>query len=324
MKKKNRFNMQSLQMSIELHKRIKNLEFENNFLRNENEKLRKALHSTIDDPSLKQEFTAIEKENTLSEKESSLTKFSSSESKIELFMSLFRGRTDVYAKRCYSKKHESSYYIPACKNEWVRGVCDRVKTKCKDCASRNFLPLTASVIENHLRNKDENGAGIVGLYPLLQDETCLFLAIDFDEEKWKQDVAVFRSICEKLDIPVAIERSRSGNGAHAWLFFEEPVMAVSARKLGNSLLTKAMSLRHEVKFSSYDRMFPNQDFMPKGGFGNLIALPLQGGARESGNSEFVDENFQSYPDQWAYLASIRKISLEEIDKWLAELCIGNL
>jgi hypothetical protein len=153
-------------MSIELHKRIKDLESENSFLREENEKLRKALYLPIDEPNLKQKFIAVEKENTLSEKESSLTKFSSSESKIELFMSLFRGRTDVYAKRCYSKKHENSYYIPACKNEWVRGVCDRAKTKCKDCANRDLLPLTASVIENHLRNKDENGAGIVGLYPL--------------------------------------------------------------------------------------------------------------------------------------------------------------
>jgi hypothetical protein len=175
--------------------------------------------------------------------------------------------------------------------------------KCKDCAKRELLPLTKDVIDSHLRNKDENGTGIVGIYPLLPDETCLFLAIDFDEENWQKDIAIFRSICKNLDIPTAIERSRSGNGAHVWLFFEEPVPAISARKLGNVLLTKAMSVRHEIRFTSYDRMFPNQDYMPKGYCGNLIVLPLQVKKRKNGNSEFIDEDFQSYPDQWAYLAS---------------------
>ena len=183
---------------------------------------------------------------------------------------------------------ENEYHY--CKHEWVRGICDRVRTKCKDCDKRELLPLSKEVIDNHLRNKDENSTGIVGVYPLLPDETCLFLAIDFDEEKWQNDISTFRSVCKELNIPVAIERSRSGNGAHAWLFFNEPVPAISARKFGNAILTKAMSIRHEIKFSSYNRMFPNQDFMPKGGFGNLIALPLQGGARKNGNSEFVDKN----------------------------------
>ena len=238
-------------------------------------------------------------------------------------MSLFCGRSDVYAKRCYSKKHASSYYIPACKNEWVRGLCDRAKIKCKDCRNREFLPLTAETINAHLRNKDENGAGITGIYALLPDETCLFLAIDFDEEQWQQDISAFRSVCNDLNIPVAIERSRSGNGVHAWLFFSELIQAVSARKFGNAILTKAMSVRHEIKFSSYDRMFLNQDFMPKGGFGNLIVLPLQDGAHQNENSEFIDENFQSYEDQWAFLSSVKKISLAEINHWIDELCAGN-
>jgi len=307
----------------ELLKRISELEAQNLTLIAENERLRNALGLPLENVAVQQSIPEstypIEKEITTS----FLNKYNPPAEKIELFVSLFRGRTDVYAKRCYSKKYESSYYIPACKNEWVRGVCDRTRTKCKDCSNRDLLPLTKEVIDSHLRNKDENGAGIVGIYPLLSDETCLFLAIDFDEEKWQNDISVFRSVCTSLNIPIAIERSRSGNGAHAWLFFEEPVSAISARKLGNALLTKAMSVRHEIQFSSYDRMFPNQDFMPKGGFGNLIALPLQGGARKNNNSEFVDENLKSYSDQWAYLASIKKLNAEEIKNLLAELCIGN-
>lgn len=309
----------------ELLKQIAELETQNLELLAENRKLRDMLG--LPQRSITQDAVPItgapSQDNIEKASTSSIDKYSTPDEKIELFQSLFRGRTDVYAKRCYSKKHNSSYYIPACKNEWVRGLCDRTRVKCKDCVNRDLLPLSNEIINSHLRNNDENGAGIVGIYPLLPDETCLFLAVDFDEEKWKEDINIFRSTCKTYGVPVAIERSRSGNGAHAWIFFEEPVPAASARKLGNALLTKAMSLRHEIPFSSYDRMFPNQDFMPKGGFGNLIALPLQGGARKNGNSEFIDENFQSYSDQWAYLASIRKIGLQEIENLLILLCEGN-
>jgi hypothetical protein len=243
----------------------------------ENERFRKmlGLPQKIPVPQETVQLQGIpEQDNSIeTDSKSSIDKYSNPDEKIELFQSLFRGRTDVYAKRCYSKKHGSSYYIPACKNEWVKGICDRARIKCKDCTNRDILPLTKDVINSHLRNKDEHGAGIIGIYPLLQDESCLFLAVDFDEEKWKEDITTFRSVCNTHNIPVAIERSRSGNGAHAWIFFEEPIPAVTARKLGNALLTNAMSVRHEICFTSYDRMFPNQDFMPKGGFGNLIALP---------------------------------------------------
>ncbi|MCL2511894.1 MAG: helicase, partial [Bacteroidales bacterium] len=281
------------------HKRIEELESENRLLRAENKRLWDALGVSVE---------TEEKPAEISITNCSISKYSTPEEKIGLFMSLFRGRTDVYAKRCYSKKHGSGYYVPACKNEWVKNICDKTQVKCKNCTKRELLPLTTYVIDSHLRNKDTNGVGIVGIYPLLPNDTCLFLAIDFDEKEWEIDVSAFRSVCDELNISIAIERSRSGNGAHAWLFFEEPTPAMSARKFGNALLTKAMSARHEIRFTSYDQMFPNQDFMPKGGFGNLIALPLQGEARKMGNSEFVDRNFLSYSDQWAYLASIRKFS----------------
>ncbi|GHV72590.1 helicase [Bacteroidia bacterium] len=307
----------------DLHKRIEELESENHALRTENKRLRKALGLPMEDMIQKQEVIAVEKENTTQGIASSIGKYSTPDEKIKLFMSLFCGRTDVYAKRCYSKKFNSSYYIPACKNEWVKGLCDRSRVKCKNCKNRELLHLKESVINAHLRNKDESGNGIVGIYPLLPDETCLFLAVDFDEKDWQKDISAFRLVCKELNIPVAIERSRSGNGAHVWFFFDEPVPVISARKLGNALLTKTMSVRHEIKFTSYDRMFPNQDFMPKGGFGNLIALPLQGGARKNGNSEFIDDDFQSYPDQWAYLASIKKITVDKIKKYFEELCNGN-
>jgi superfamily II DNA or RNA helicase len=308
----------------DLLKRIAELEARNLELLTENERLREMLGLPQKNAIVTlQEEEVAKQDNIDNGFVSSINKYSTPEEKIELFQSLFRGRTDVYAKRCYSKKHGSSYYIPACKNEWVKGFCDRTLIKCKDCPNRDLLPLTKDVINAHLRNNDENGAGIAGVYPLLPDETCLFLAVDFDEEKWEDDITVFRSVCCTYNIPVAIERSRSGNGAHAWIFFVEPVTAISARRLGNALLTKSMSIRSEIRFSSYDRMFPNQDFMPKGGFGNLIALPLQGGARKNGNTEFIDENLESYADQWVYLASIRKMELSEIENLLTLLCEGN-
>jgi hypothetical protein len=245
----------------ELYKRIDELEKENQDLRAVNQQLREALGLQVEELNIqKQECKPTENENTPAETLFPFNKFSKPNEKIKLFMSLFRGRTDVYAKRCYSKNHDSSYYMPACKNEWVYGVCERPRVKCKNCSKRELLPVTEAVIEHHLRNRDENGNGVVGIYPLLPDETCLFLAVDFDGENWQKDVTAFREACRKLKIPAAIERSRSGNGAHVWFFFDKPVLAVSARKFGNVLLTKAMSIRHELRFTSYDRMFPNQDF----------------------------------------------------------------
>lgn len=229
--------------------------------------------------------------------------------KIALFRPLFRGRDDVYPRRFESKKTGKSGYQPACANEWVRDVCDKRKTKCAECPNRRFLPVTDAVVNHHLSGRDDTGRHFVmGVYPMLQDETCYFLALDFDGEKWREDVCAVKETCSRLGMPACIERSRSGNGAHLWLFFDEAVPAVLARKLGSHILTETMERRPELGLDSYDRFFPNQDTLPHGGFGNLIALPLQKQPREQGNTVFVDDHLVPYPDQWAFLSSIERIT----------------
>jgi superfamily II DNA or RNA helicase len=253
-------------------------------------------------------------------KKATISNNSSPTEKIQLFQSLFKGRTDVFARRWENKKKETSGYSPACANEWKSGLCGKPKVSCTDCQNKDYIPFDEKIIEAHLRGENNT---VVGIYPLLQNETCHFLAIDFDDEGWQKDVATLREVCASFDIQIAIERSRSGNGAHLWFFFEQPLSASLARKFGSAILTYAMSKRHDIPFKSYDRLFPNQDTMPKGGFGNLIALPLQKAARTNGNSEFIDESFQSYPDQWAFLSSIERLSEKRIEFLITKLCDGN-
>jgi hypothetical protein len=187
--------------------------------------------------------------------------------KIALFRSLFRGRPDVYPVRFESRKTGKTGYSPACADEWVRGVCEKPRIKCSDCAYRRFFPVTDEVIRWHLSGRTEQGQEFVmGVYPMLLDETCCLLAIDFDREKWQDDTAAFLETCRRLDVPAALERSRSGNGGHVWIFFEQAIPASLARKLGSCLLTDTMERRPELGFGSYDRLFPNQDTLPKGGF----------------------------------------------------------
>lgn len=249
----------------------------------------------------------------------SVHKRSSPEEKIELFMRLFAGRTDVYARRFVNKRTGKSGYTPVCGNEWIHGVCEKPRVKCSKCPNRNLLPLTTKIVYKHLHGCDPFGEDVVGVYPMLADETCRFLVADFDEANWQEDVTVVREVCHQHGLNIAVERSRSGSGAHVWFFFEETISCALARRLASGLLTVAMEQRHDLSFTSYDRLLPNQDTMPTGGFGNLIALPLQGLARKAGNSEFVDESFVSYPDQWAYLAGIKTIPLvvaEELTRQL--------
>ncbi|WP_424918516.1 TOTE conflict system archaeo-eukaryotic primase domain-containing protein [Achromobacter animicus] len=177
-----------------------------------------------------------------------------------------------------------------------------------DCSNRLLIPLSDAVIYDHLAGKHT-----VGVYPLLEDDTCHFLAVDFDEAEWRDDARAFSQSCEELGVPAAMEVSRSGNGAHVWVFFANRVSARDARRLGTAVISHACSRTRQLKLDSYDRLFPNQDTMPKGGFGNLIALPLQKRPRESGGSVFVDAELRPYPDQWAFLASIQPMAAHDID-----------
>ena len=234
--------------------------------------------------------------------------------KIALFRSLFRGREDVYPVRFESRKSGRGGYAPACANEWVRGICEKPRVKCAVCPNRCLLPVTDDVIRWHLSGRDDRGREFVaGVYPMLQDESCLFLAVDFDGQDWQRDVTAVLQACGRWELPAALERSRSGNGAHLWFFFAEAVPARLARNLGSVLLTESMERRPEVGLHSYDRLFPNQDTLPKGGFGNLIALPLQKKARARGNSVFLDEQLRPHADQWAFLAAVRRISRDQCE-----------
>ena len=244
----------------------------------------------------------------------SVDQHSSPETKIALFRSLFRGRDDVYACRFESRRTGRHGYQPACANEWVPGVCEKPRIKCTECRVQRFLPFTDEVIRWHLSGRDERGRDFVaGIYPMRPDETCFFLAADFDKEQWRLDAEAYVETCRTLGLPAALERSRSGNGAHVWLFFEEAIPAHLARRLGAFIVTETMERRPELGFESYDRFFPNQDTLPHGGLGNLIALPLQRRPRTHGNSVFLDERFEPWPDQWAFLASVRRISRFQAD-----------
>ena len=229
---------------------------------------------------------------------------------------MFRGREDVYPRRFESKRTGNSGYQPVCQNEWVRPVCQKPKIKCGDCENRDFIPIADDVIRNHLIGLDPTDRFrrefVIGVYPMLVDETCWFLAVDFDKEEWKENSRAYLETCETFNVPAVLERSRSGNGGHIWIFFSEPIPAKLARQLGAFMLTRTMETRPEMGFRSYDRFFPSQDTLPRDGFGSLIALPLQAKPRKKGNSLFVDGNFHPYADQWSYLSVVQRMSFAEV------------
>lgn len=249
----------------------------------------------------------------------SISQQSPASEKISLFRALFRGREDVYPRRFESRKTGKSGYAPACAHEWVRGICEKPRVKCGNCPRQRFLPITEDVIRWHLSGHDESGQPFVaGVYPMLQDESCFFLAIDFDKDGWQQDVTAFVETCRTRQLPAAVERSRSGRGGHVWFFFEEALPAALARKLGSFLLTETMERRPDVGLDSYDRLFPNQDTLPQGGFGNLIALPLQKQARERANTVFLDESLEPYSDQWSFLSGMARLDRSRVERVVAD------
>jgi len=283
-------------------------------LRRENERLRKALGLSSDSAGRPPpDQGAAPREPAAAPKAGLVTRESPSEAKIALFRSLFRGRDDVYAVRWETKRTGRSGYFPACANKWNRRVCRMPRVKCADCTHRKFLPLDDEAIRMHLE-----GRHTVGLYPMLADETCWLLVLDFDKAGWKEDAGAFLETCDSLSVPAFLERSRSGNGGHVWIFFDQPVEAAQARRLGCALLSRALERRREIGLDSYDRLLPAQDTLPKGGFGNLIALPLQRGPRDAGNSVFVRSDFAPHPDQWAFLSTIRRLDAETLDAIVLE------
>lgn len=235
------------------------------------------------------------------------------EEKIKVYAEYFRGRDDVYPYLSIDKRDPSKkYYIPACLNEWKTGVCHKTMGKpCKTCQYRENKPLSFNVIKDHIYNNRP-----IGLYPILDDDTCYFLVLDFDdkknETKIKEDILAFANICDKYNIPLSLERSHSGKGIHAWIFFESKTKSLTARKLGSLLLSKTMEIRDSLSIESFDRMFPNQDYLPKGGYGNLIALPFQNEPSKYGNTVFIDRNFIQIPSQFDYLCNIKKLKTNEI------------
>ncbi|HLA48430.1 MAG: restriction endonuclease subunit R [Nitrospinae bacterium RIFCSPLOWO2_12_39_16] len=261
--------------------------------------------------SLNHDTTVVKDTSALQDK--ILSKTSSPEEKIALFRDIFRGRDDVYPRLWTNKKTGKAGYSPVCNNEWVAGMCEKPRIKCGKCKNRSFASVTDNVIREHLEGKH-----IIGIYPMLTDETCWFLAIDFDKESWEDDVSAFMETSRKFKIPAVLERSRSGKGAHVWIFFSNPTSASAARRLGCYLLTETMTMHHQIEMDSYDRLFPNQDTMPKGGFGNLIALPFQKEACKNGNTLFLDQGLKPYDDQWYFLSRIQKMTASDVEIIVSE------
>lgn len=230
-----------------------------------------------------------------------VTKRSPLSEQVALFRKLFCGREDVYATRWEAPDGRVGY-SPAVESRWHR-------------EHRRYLPLTDAALEAHLA-----GRQTVGVYPLLRDDSCGFLAADFDREGWRDDVATYLAACADQDVPAALERSRSGDGGHVWVFFASPVPAALARRLGSLLLARALEQRPQMGLDSYDRLFPNQDTLPRGGFGNLIALPLQRRVAREGNSLFVEPvRLTPHADQWVFLSGLRRLAQEEVRSAVARL-----
>ena len=242
------------------------------------------------------------------------------------FYSYFRGRKDVYVKRNAKKG-----YYTQCNNFWKAGICPKErgeKVKCQECPVKDYKELKIPIILEHLKGTKEDCSDVIGLYPLFPDGTCWFLVFDFDNhdedatstKDWEQEVDALRKICFSLGIDALVERSRSGQGAHVWIFFSEAIQAAKVRRFGEALLAKGAESVSLKSFRYYDRMMPMQDSLPEGKLGNLIAIPLQGQALRKGNSAFVNEYWKPYKDQWSKLLHTRKMSEAEVDAYMKYWC----
>ena len=251
----------------------------------------------------------------------------------DFFMMFCRGRKDVYDLRYTNPKTGKNGYYSQCFNRWDRGCHIQKKdgVRCKDCKLRAYKPVTLPLIKAHMNGTDPNGNDVVAIYPMLENNLCQLLVFDFDnhakgaeqedyaniDDGWKEEINALRRICKNLDVDAVVERSRSGRGAHLWIFFKEMVPARLARRFGFALLEKGAESVNLKSFKYYDRMIPTQDALPEGGLGNVIALPLQGMALKSGNSAFIDENWNAYEDQLNVLAGTRRLTRQGIEDYLS-------
>ncbi|MDD2710589.1 MAG: DEAD/DEAH box helicase family protein [Verrucomicrobiae bacterium] len=279
----------------EIETRLAAMEAERASLLSELEQLRTASASLLAEPAIP--ATANPSPQTPTEK-------------ADLFLRLFRARANVFPRLWENPRTGKKGYSPACRNEWIRGTCGKSKTKikCSDCPHQDFLPLDQEAVLLHLRGKQT-----IGTYAIRDDNTCVFLAADFDGQGWQEDLLAYKRAAETLGVTVYMERSRSGEGAHAWIFFEEPVPAVTARRLGTMIIAKASANRSGMSLTTHDRFFPNQDILQRGGFGNLIALPLQHQPRQNGNTLFLDDALTPIEDPWPYLSNVRRLTRATLD-----------
>jgi superfamily II DNA or RNA helicase/very-short-patch-repair endonuclease len=240
---------------------------------------------------------------------------SAPEAKIALFRSLFRGRDDLYARRFVNNRSGASGFAPACSNEWIRGICEKPRIKCAQCRHQQFIPVTDEAVRRHLAGQDEDGQEFVmGVYPMLRDETCYFLALKLNKASWPAHARSFVEAGCHLGIPVALERSRSGQSGRIWFFFTEAIPAILARKLGFRALTETTRRCPEIGLDSYDRFLPDQDTLPLGAFGSLVDLPLQKRPRRSECSVFLDDNLVPFEDQWAFLSQIPRMNRSQAEQ----------
>lgn len=310
---------------------VKNLRQMVDCLQKENQQLKELLEQAGIDYSTCMKETV----GTLSAQEQGkrILPFTITEDAARHFFARFWGREDVYAKRSVNKKTGKAGYFPQCDNFWHYGVCpkaNKVKMQCGKCENQSYSKLGITQIMEHLKGEKEDASDVIGVYPLLPDDTCRFIVFDFDnhekgaegndfantDNEWKEEVDAVRTICKEQGIDVLVERSRSGRGAHLWIFFTKKISASLVRRFGFALLDKGAETVNMKSFRYYDRMLPAQNHLSEGGVGNLIALPLQGQALREGNSAFIDENWNAYPDQWKVLMQTKRLSKEKVEEYI--------